>query len=192
MMAFPPTSRAGPAPAPAPPLGTEAELIRTTLAGDTRAFGEIVRTHHQRIYNFLYQRTRQRQDAEDLAQQTFIKAFHHLARFDARRPLVNWLLTIARNTALNHFRDTKKWSELPFDTAASDPSPARVAEVHDRTAHLWHRARAILSPREFEVLWLRFAEDLSIEETARVVGLTQTHVKVLVYRARQALLKGEP
>ena len=62
----------------------------------------------ERVYNFLHQLTRHRHDAEDLAQQTFIKAYHHLAGFDPRRPLINWLLTIARNNAINHFRDTKK------------------------------------------------------------------------------------
>jgi RNA polymerase sigma-70 factor (ECF subfamily) len=167
----------------------EAGLVREILAGNVGAFNGIVRTHHQRVFNFLYQMTRQRQDAEDLTQQTFIKAFDHLAGFDPRRPLINWILTIARNNALNHFRAAKKWEPVPEHTAAAGPSPARSAEERDRTDSLWARARAVLSQREFEILWLRFAEDLSVEETARVVGLTQTHVKVLVYRARQALLK---
>ena len=170
----------------------EAELIRTTLQGDSRGFAEIVRTHHARVYGFLYQMMRHRHDAEDMTQQTFIKAYHNLARFDPRRPLINWLLTIARHGAINHFRDTKRWSEIPADVIGGEPSPAVAAERRERAENLWDRARAILSPREFEVLWLRFGEELSTEETANVVGLTQTHVKVLVFRARQALLKGEP
>lgn len=170
----------------------EIDLIRATLAGNARAFDEIVHAHHRRVFQFLYQMTRQRQDAEDFTQQTFIKAYHHLARFDPQRPLINWLLTIARNTALNHFRSAKKWTEIPFDAAGSEPSPAHAAELRDRTENLWDRARALLSPREFEIMWLRFGEELSVEETARVVGLTQTHVKVLVFRARRTLQKGEP
>jgi RNA polymerase sigma-70 factor (ECF subfamily) len=173
------------------PTASEAELIRATVDGDSLAYAEIVRTHHRRVYNFLFQLTRHSHDAEDLTQHTFIKAYQNLPRFDPQRPLINWLLTIARHSALNHFRDTKKWNELPADTAGREPSPAEVAETHDRTRNLWDRARALLSPREFEVLWLRFSEELSTEETARVTGLTQTHVKVLVYRARQTLLKGE-
>ncbi|MEO5960062.1 MAG: sigma-70 family RNA polymerase sigma factor [Opitutaceae bacterium] len=169
---------------------TEAEVIRATLAGDSHAFSNLIRLHHRRVYNFLYQMTRQHQDAEDLAQQTFIKAYHNLARFEPHRPLINWILTIARNTALNHFRAAKKWDEIPHDTAASEPSPARTAETRDQSENLWGRARTILSRREFEILWLRFAEELSTEETARVVGLTETHVKVIVFRARQAMLKG--
>ena len=171
-------------------LSDESRLVHETLSGNPRAFEELVRLHTRRVFNFLYQMTRQRQDAEDLAQQSFIKAFHNLHRFDPQRPFINWLLTIARRTALNHFRSAKKWEEVPADAACDAPSPARSAEDQDQSDTLWDRARRSLSQREFEVLWLRFAEELSTEETARVAGLTQTHVKVLVYRARQQLLKG--
>lgn len=168
----------------------EVALIRDAVAGDTGAFGELVHRHHGRVFNFLRQMTRHHQDAEDLTQQTFLKAFHHLARFDPQRPLVNWLFTIARNSALNHFRAVKPWDELPADAAGREPSPAREAEQKEQEENLWDRARALLSPREFEVLWLRFAEEMSTRETATVVGLTEAHVKVLVFRARQTLLKG--
>lgn len=169
----------------------EANLVRSTLGGNVRAFEGIVRLHSRRVFNFLYQMTRQRQDAEDLLQQTFIKAFHNLDRFDPGRPLINWLLTIARRNALNHFRSLKKWEAIPADATSADWSPARSAEEKDRAETLWAQARRTLSQREFEVLWLRLGEDLSIEETAQVVGLTKTHVKVLAFRARQQLVKGE-
>jgi len=155
----------------------EASLVRAALLGDSRAFDEIIRLHHRRVFHFLQQMTRQRQDAEDLTQQTFLKAFHHLRRFDPARPMINWLLTIARRTALNHFRSVRKWEEIPAEIASADPSPAHAAEARDQTDNLWER--------------LRFGEGLSTQETARVVGLTQTHVKVLIFRARQTLAKGE-
>ncbi len=168
----------------------EAALIRDAVGGSARAFEQIVRSHQHRVFSFIWQMTRQRQDAEDLTQQTFIKAYHHLAGFDPRRPLINWLLVIARRTALNHFRSAKKWEPVPPETASAEPSPARQAEDRDRSDSLWDRARTVLPPRQFEIMWLRFGEDLSTEETARIVGLTQVHVKVLVHRARQVLLKG--
>jgi RNA polymerase sigma-70 factor (ECF subfamily) len=170
----------------------EVKLIRETVAGNRRAFDAIVHTHHRRVYNFLHHMTRHREDAEDLTQQTFIKAFQRLGSLDQQKPLLNWLFTIARNNALNHFRDTKKWSELPADVASNEPTPARYFEEKEQTASLWEHARTILSHREFEVLWLRFGEDMSIRETAQVVGITQTHVKVIVFRARRALLNGAP
>jgi RNA polymerase sigma-70 factor (ECF subfamily) len=120
-----------------------------------------------------------------------VKAFQHIRRVDPTRPIINWLLTIARHTALNHFRSAKKWEYMPAEIASSEPSPARQLEQQERTENLWERARRVLSRREFEVLWLRVGEELSTAETARIVGLTQIHVKVLVHRARQHLLKGE-
>ncbi len=179
--------RAGPASA----LEEEAAVLRAAIAGDEHACDQLVRRHHGRVYGYLCQMTRHREDAEDLTQQTFIKALRHLGRVDPERGVINWLLTIARRTALNHFRDGPRWAELPEATASEAASPAHSAESRDRVDNLWARARRVLSPREFEVMWLRFAEELSVAETARVMELTQIHVKVIVHRARQQLLKGE-
>lgn len=167
----------------------EAELVRASVAGDSRAFDALVQLHGRRVFNYIHQMTRQAQDAEDLAQQTFIKAHTHLHRVDTSRPLIGWLLTIARRTALNHFRAARRWEPVAEDLPATEPTPAQQAEDRDRVTDLWGHARRTLSPREYEVLWLRFAENLSIAETARVVGLTQTHVKILVFRARRTLMK---
>jgi RNA polymerase sigma-70 factor (ECF subfamily) len=178
-------------PAEAPPV--EAELVHETLAGDGQAFGELVRLHSRRVFNFLNQMTRQPQDAEDLAQQTFIKAYKNLHRFDTSRPLAGWLLTIARRTALNHFRGAKQWDELPDEVPADDPTPATLAEEHEEVDDIWTQAKRQLSEKEYRVMWLRYGENLSIKETARVAGLTQTHVKILVFRARRRLLpRGTP
>ncbi len=171
---------------------SDAALVRDALAGERRAFDQIVATYHRRVFGFIHQMTKQRQDAEDLTQQTFIKAFDNLSRFQQGRPLINWLLTIARNNAINHFRAVKPWEPVPEDLAAAEHSPSSAAEEREESDNLWDRARAILPRRQFEVLWLRFGEELSVRETAQVVGLTQTHVKILVFRARRALLKLRP
>lgn len=170
-------------------LAGEAELVRDYLAGSARAAQEIVGLHYRRIYNFIYQMTRQQQDAEDITQQTFVKAFKNLDRFDPRRPLANWLFTIARRTALNHFRGTRTWEEIPEQTASDQPTPAQATEEHDQVDRIWDTARRALPAREFQVLWLRFGENLSIEETARAAGLTQIHVRVMVHRARKRLME---
>src|SRR5687767_13583717 len=111
----------------AAPCPDEAALVRAAAAGDGRAFEQLVHAHHRRVFNFLNRMTRNQHDAEDLTQQTFIKAYHHLGSFDCARPLVNWLLTIARRNALNHFRDTKKWEAPPADFVSAEPSPDRLA-----------------------------------------------------------------
>jgi RNA polymerase sigma-70 factor (ECF subfamily) len=180
-----------PEPADAPPA--EARLVQETLAGNGRAFSDLVHLHSRRVFNFLYQMTRQSQDAEDLAQQTFIKAYRSLHRFDTSRPLAGWLLTIARRTALNHFRSARPCDEMPEDLASAEASPATQAEGRDQVDDIWETARRRLAPREFQVMWLRYGENLSVADTARAAGLTQTHVKILVFRARRRLLaRGSP
>ena len=170
------------------PVGTAA-ANPPAAAGDATSFEQIVQLHSSRVFSFVYQMTRHRQDAEDLVQQTFIKAHKNLHRFDGTRPIINWLLTIARRSTLNHFRSSKRWEEMPESAASNEPSPASTAEHCEEKENLWTEARRLLSQREFEVLWLRFGEDRSVEETARISGLTQTHVKVIVFRAKQQLMK---
>jgi len=167
-------------------------LARAAKSGDPRAFEDLVRLHSSRVYNYIYQMTRHRQDAEDLAQQTFLKAFQALARLDPDRPFIAWLLTIARRTALNHFRGAKSWVEFPIDAVSREVSPDRDTERQDAIENLWDRARAALSPRDFEVLWLRISEDLEMKDIAQATGLTETHVKVIIHRARQQLINSMP
>ena len=124
-----------------------------------------------------------------VTQKTFIKAFRSLHRFDTGRPLINWLLTIARHTALNHFRAARPWVAIPEEAASAQPTPAHQVEERDEIENVWGRARAVLSAREYDVLWLRFGENLSTEETARAANLTVTNVKVIVFRARRRLLE---
>lgn len=170
-------------------LPLDAELVTATLAGDGRAFDQIVRLHSARVFNYIHHMTRQAQDAEDLTQQTFIKAYRALDRFDTSRSFIAWLLTIARRTALNHFRDTRHFEEFSEETPDIAATPARDAEHNDRVENLWSEARRLLPSKQYEVLWLRFGEEFSVEETARVLGLTQTHVKILAFRARHRLAR---
>jgi RNA polymerase sigma-70 factor (ECF subfamily) len=175
----------------APPTtpSADARLIADCLKGEMRAFDEIVRTHTPRVFNYVLHMTRHRQDAEDVTQQTFIKAYTHLSSFDPTRSFIAWLLTIARRTALNHFRSAKNFEQVAEETAAADPTPDRHLEKRDQLDTMWTQARQVLSQREFEILWLRYAEDMSLEDTARVAGLTQTHTKIIAFRARQRLIK---
>lgn len=174
---------------PTSPDPADEVLIRDCVSGNTRAFDEIVRRHGPRIFNYVLNMTRHRQDAEDVTQQTFIKAYTHLARFDPSHSFIAWLLTIARRTALNHFRSARQFEPVADELPVQEPTPAHQTEKSDLLNTVWEEARRVLSPREFEIVWLRYAEDLPIEETARIAGLTQTHTKIIAFRARQRLMK---
>jgi len=176
-------------PAPSSDFSVDARLIADCLQGEMRAFDEIVHLHTPRIFNYVLHMTRHRQDAEDITQQAFIKAYTHLASFDPTRSFIAWLLTIARRTALNHFRSAKNFEPVAEETATQEPTPDRQFEKRDQLDTLWAQARRVLSEREFEILWLRYAEDMSLEDTARIAGITQTHTKIIAFRARQRLMK---
>jgi len=150
-----------------------------------------VRLFHRPIFRFVCRMTGQAQDAEDITQETFVKAFRSLDRVDTSRPLINWLFTIARRTALNHFRSKKEWVELPPEAASESPGPRQEVERREVVDGVWAKARRVLSAAEFQVLWLRFGENLSTAEAAKAAGRSTTSIKTLIYRARQRLLAGK-
>ena len=172
-----------------PATADEARLVRRAIAGEASAFDSLIGLHGKRVYRFLYRLTRHSQDAEDLTQVTFIKAYAHLASLDPERPMIHLLFTIARREAVSHFRRVRRWESLPEEAVATQKTPLSEAEASNEREGLWEAARRHLSAREFEALWLRFAEDLSTLETARVMGISQAFVKIVVFRAKGKLRK---
>lgn len=166
-------------------------MVREAQEGSLEAFERIVAAFENRVLNYLRQFTRNDYDAEDLAQVTFVKAYRGLGRFDARRSLLAWLFTIARRSAISQFRATRSVAfespESLIDHADSG-NPSLELDAKDQGLALWRLADR-LKPRQREALWLHYAEDLPVAECARVMGLTQIHVKVLLHRGRQALAK---
>lgn len=164
-------------------------VIRAAQEGSLEAFEQIVELFEARILAYLRQFTRNAHDAEDLAQETFLKAYRSLAQFDPSRPMAAWIFTIARRTAISHFRSNRTVAfESPESLAdhTDHHNPAHELEAKDDGAALWVLAER-LKPRQREALWLHYAEDLPVADCARVMGLTQIHVKVLLHRGRQAL-----
>lgn len=161
------------------------------FAGDPEAFARLVVEHQDRLCNFLHRYTRNRQDAEDLAQDTFVKAYRNLHRYEHRTSFSAWLYTIARRTVYNHHRDTRRTEELDFDVACTEDTPAASAEQAEQTDTVWHYVRQLKSPYQ-EVVVLKYLEEMSIQDIARVLNRTQAGVKILLFRARHQLRKLQP
>lgn len=176
---------------PASPESTQlATLVAACVAGDPEAFAQLVHTCTERLFNFLLRFARNHQDAEDLTQETFLKAYRNLHRFDPDRPFLPWLFTIARRTALNHLRGARPTEELSEDLLAGESGAGVVAGLADRddTDRLWHLARR-LKPKQYQALWLRYGEGLEVPEVARVLRTNALYVKVVLHRARRALFE---
>lgn len=163
-------------------------LLAQAQAGDPDAFSEIVRLHTDRVYQLLWRWTGNRADAEDLTQETFLRAYASLGRLDPARPFLPWLYTIARRAAASHWRRARPVEPLTEDQPepSTPETPATHLEGVEGTDAIWERARR-LKPRQYQALWLRYGEGLSVAETARILGTTRIHVRVLLHRARAAL-----
>lgn len=161
------------------------------FAGDPEAFARLVREHQDRLCNFLRRYTRNTQDAEDLAQDTFVKAYKNLHRYEHRTSFAAWLYTIARRTLYNHHRDTRRTEELDFDVACDATTPSASVEHAEQNDSVWQYVRQLKSPYQ-EVVVLKYLEEMSIEEIAKVLNRSQTGVKILLFRARNQLRKLHP
>ncbi len=165
----------------------EPELINQAKTGSAESFGALADRYRPRLLAFLRGRC-SAQDAEDLAQEALLRAYQGLRSFDTGRPFGNWLMTIAANLAANHHRDNAR--VVPLDAPQSVPfSDADAAAAdHSSGQSLWGLAQQRLSARQYAVLHCRYAQGLSVKETARAVGISGIYAKVLLHRARRKLL----
>lgn len=168
-------------------------LARKAQDGSLAAFDTLVRRHQDKIYAFLTQRVPTVQDAEELAQQTFILAHQRLYQWRPKGRFSPWLYAIARRQTLTYYRWRSRRPAVENESAAADlPTPGNPASqlLHQEgRAHVWATARAELKEIQFTVLWLKYHDDLSIRDIAHVVNRTETHVKVLLHRSRRLLAR---
>ena len=166
---------------------SDEDLARQSQAGELAAFEELVRRYENRIYSFVFQSCGHDTDAREVTQDTFVRAFAAIAQFDPRRPFAAWLFTIARRKGIDCFRARLPTGNQAVPEDLDPDDPAELLARRDDARALWRRARATLPDAQFQSLWLRYAEDMDIADIARVLGKTQTHVKVLLFRARNTL-----
>jgi RNA polymerase sigma-70 factor (ECF subfamily) len=178
---------------------TDAELVEKVLAKDDAALKELVDRHLQAIYTFCLRYTGSPEDAQDAAQETFVKAWKKLQSFDTKKPFRTWLFAIAKNSATDLMRKRKTVSFSKFDTGEdsnvlvdtlADPEPL-PDEVFER-ASLTSDARGALAQlpaRDRAILSLRYEEEESFENISRILKIPANTVRSLHRRALIALRK---
>lgn len=166
----------------------EHELIRLARRGDAEAFGELVARHQETVFSIAYRLTRTRQEAEDVAQDAFIKAYQALDRFDLERPFVPWLHRITTNTALNCIRRRRPEAELVEETLLADPAPGPEARTvaSEESARL-RAAVAMLPPNYRAAIDLRHFQGFSYREISDALNVPLSDVKSWLFRARRRL-----
>jgi len=165
---------------------TETELIRRAVEGDTTAWEPLVRLHQEAVYRLGYLMMGDPDEAEDVAQETFIRAYQALARFDLDRPLRPWLLRIASNLARNRRRSAGRYVAALRRMLHTDIRPeTTIDEAHTQrweAGALWQAVRR-LDTNDQQVIYLRYFLDLSVEETAEAIGQATGTVKSRLHRA---------
>lgn len=169
----------------------DASLVRLCLDGDERAPARLLERHQGAVYSLLVRVLGNPRDAEDAAQDAFLKAFRALESYDPSRPLRSWLFKIAHNAALDRLRARRDESALDdpdagLDPADEAPGPEDLAE-RALDGALVEKLVAALPPLYREALLLRHAEGLSVEETAAALSLPVGTVKIRLFRARELM-----
>jgi RNA polymerase sigma-70 factor (ECF subfamily) len=170
-------------------LPSDEELARRACDGCAVSFEQLVRRFQVPLLHFL-RRQGAGGDAEDLLQETFLRAYANLHRYRPRWRLATWLFTIARRVAINHHRRSRPAVvEASWEPAASDvrePCQAMVEEESRR--RLWEMAARVLSADEWTALWLFYVEEMPAREIAAVLGRSWVGVKTMLFRSRKRLL----
>jgi RNA polymerase sigma-70 factor, ECF subfamily len=172
----------------------EQEIISAATRGDRLAFGKLVRRYQRRAYAAAYTLVRNREDALELSQDSFVKAFRAMKRFDESMPFYPWLHRIVRNTSLNHLKKKKRRGESSldcmmesgFDAKDMAKTPVDVANRSELLQHIEH-AMEELSADQQEILRLRHFMELSYGEIAAALEIPQGTVMSRLHSARKKL-----
>lgn len=164
---------------------TDEALAARAALGDREAFGELVGRHQAMVYRFAMARVRHAEDAAETTQDTFLRAWRSIGRFDPQRSFVTWVMAIARHRCIDVIRTRARAPASGY--AGDEHAEERGGEEPVRWTGVWETARRALDDRAFEVVWLRYAEDLTPAQIARVTGRTAVGVRVALHRARLRL-----
>jgi RNA polymerase sigma-70 factor (ECF subfamily) len=182
-----------------PPAFEEADLVDRARAGDQQAFSTLVNQYERKIYRLALNITRNEEDAEDVLQDAFLKAYEHLDRFEGHSKFYTWLVRIAVNEALMKLRKRKGDRTVSLDEPMETGEETVMREIavwEDNPEQRYSReemqtildeAVASLKPDFRTVFTLRDIEELSTEETSEALGISVPAVKSRLLRARLAL-----
>jgi RNA polymerase sigma-70 factor (ECF subfamily) len=178
----------------------EAALVRRIQAKDELAFREIVDRYQAKVFSIIYGILRNRNDAEDIAQQVFAKIYFSIKNFDFRSSLLTWIYKITVNECYDYLRK-KRVRKLVYESdfssddtlrmENSEPATDQGAPVDHRLAQhdLILKLLAKLSEEDRSLILLKEVEGHSVEELSIMTGMNENTIKVKLFRARQKLLK---
>ncbi|UYN89693.1 MAG: sigma-70 family RNA polymerase sigma factor [Anaerolineales bacterium] len=169
----------------------EQKWLRLAQQGNAQAFSQLVELYATPVHNLCYRMLGNTQDAEDAAQEAFLRAFRAIGRYDPKRKFASWLLSIAANYCIDQYRrarlNTISLDESP-EASLGDKSAGPAARLVQRETHDELQALlARLDPRDRAAIILYYWNDLSYEEIAAQLSLSESALKSRLHRARRSL-----
>jgi RNA polymerase sigma-70 factor (ECF subfamily) len=169
---------------------SEPDLIQRARQGDQAAWESLVRLHQEPAFRLAYLLLGDADEADDVAQETFIRAFGALDRFDTSRPLRPWLLRITTNLAYNQRRAVGRYLAAVRRIFAAEPQPVQHTDAEndwlEEAQALWQAVRR-LSRADQEIIYLHYFLELTVAETAEALGVAPGTVKSRRHRALERL-----
>jgi len=166
---------------------TDEELALDAQAGSRQCFEELVERYGPKLYHFLRTKIPSEQDRQDIIQETFMKLFRNIERYDPRWKFSTWIFTATNRMAISHYRSHSK--KIPRDLPIRSPiSPEEMHIIKQQKRNIWLAAQN-LKTAHYEALWLHYVEDMSTKQIARVMQRTAVAVRSLLHRARITLAK---
>ena len=168
----------------------ESTLVRHAVNGDAAAWEPLVLAHQEAVFRLSYLLLGDPDDAEDIAQETFLRAWNHLKRFDPTRPLRPWLLSIASNLASNRRRSAGRYLAALTRAFRNEPASSNPVEEksarHMEASDLW-KAVQNLAVADQQIIYLRYFLELSVAETAQSLNVAEGTIKSRLSRALERL-----
>ena len=164
--------------------------VKKTLSGETGSFAPLLERYGKQVFTLIVKIVGNREDAEELTQDVFVKAYGSLAKFRAESAFSTWIYRIAYNTAISATRK-KGFDHIPIDEAfIEETRDETVLEESDDDRRLEYLYRALeqILPEERAMITLYYKDDKSMDEIAVITGLTETNVKTKMFRIRKKLL----
>jgi RNA polymerase sigma-70 factor (ECF subfamily) len=178
-----------------PEIVAEARLVSDALGGSQPAFEQIVRRYQRPVISLIVRMTGDQAQAEDLAQETFVKAFRHLNSFDPARRLSSWLFRIAHNTTLDALRKLKpeilELDGLREGDPRRDPAAPAAPDTLEQAAlgEALNQALLSLRPSYRAAIALRYDQQLPFDEIGQILGVPEVTARSFVHRARKELAR---
>jgi len=169
---------------------SDEELARRARAGSSLCFEELVRRWQVPLMRFLVRRMGRRSDAEDVVQETFVRAYQALGQYRDSRPFRTWLFTIGYRAGVSHGRKVRarEAAEANVEAGRGEERPVERLGREEEGRELWEVAKAVLTEEQFGAVWLYYVEEMTAGEIARVLGRSWVGVKTMLHRARKRLM----